>query len=68
MDLARVDPPWNYDLPALRVVCRVKFGHYFCGSQFPMVLIVMSHPDRLIVGDTKVNANDRAGISTLEFA
>jgi hypothetical protein len=68
MYFTRINSAWNYDLPALRIVRRIEFGDGLRRSHLPVIVIVVPNPYEFIVVDTKVDANNRTGISTLEFA
>ena len=68
MDFACFDAAWDDDLPPLCIVSGIEFADCLCRSQLPVILIVMANPCQFIVVDTKVDANNRTGISTLEFA
>jgi hypothetical protein len=68
MDFTRINAARNYDLPALRVVCGIDFGDCLRRSQLLVILIVVTNPYEFIVSNTKVNADNRTGVSTLKFS
>jgi len=58
MDLIGFDPPGNDNFPALCVLSILECGDGFGRGHPLMSLIVMPHPDPLLIRDSEINTRD----------
>jgi hypothetical protein len=67
MNLAGLDAPRYHDLPTLCILGRHELGCCLRGRHPAVALIVMAHPDALVVGNPEVHSRDWAVVASLQF-
>jgi hypothetical protein len=68
VNLLCFDTTGYYNLPAQGVICLHKLSYGLGGADKAMNLPVMTQPDRLLIGDSKVNARYWPLIPTLQLS
>ena len=68
MNLLCFDTAWYYNLPAQGIICLHELSYGLGSADKSMNLPVMTQPDRLLIGDSKVDARDWTPIPTLQLS